>query len=433
MFELVNKRNWFFAISLLITIPGLIFILLTPITGGKEGLKFSIDYTGGTEWSIKFQDPNVQPEAVRAALIGLGQQDATVTRTGTGYLDIRMNQLDLRPPETAGPTPCPSGSPAAGGSPAASGAAAPSATPCPSESPGASASASPAASAAPSPGASASASPSASGAGVAPGSPGASSQPSASPEPSPTPAPSGSPEPSPSASSAPTGNTEIPRTGAMGVIVSGLESRFGPIASQLSLSSIGAVVSSDLIQQAILLILVGSLGILGWITLRFRDVKFGVTALVALLHDVIVVLGIFAILGTLLGVQVDGLFVTAMLTVIGFSVHDTIVVFDRIRENRARHAGEPFAEIVNHSLLQTFGRSITTSFTVVLTLTALLLFGGSATQEFVLALLIGIVSGTYSSIFVASMLLVVWQEWEERRRGRLPQPRGPRTARPASA
>ena len=118
-----------------------------------------------------------------------------------------------------------------------------------------------------------------------------------------------------------------------------------------------------------MLILVGSLGILGWITLRFRDVKMGVTALVALLHDVIVVLGAFAILGTLLDVEIDGLFVTAMLTVIGFSVHDTIVVFDRVRENRVRHAGEPFAEIVNHSLLQTFGRSITTSFTVVLTLT----------------------------------------------------------------
>ena len=93
--------------------------------------------------------------------------------------------------------------------------------------------------------------------------------------------------------------------------------------------------------------------------------KFGVTALVALLHDVIVVLGIFAMLGTFFGVKVDGLFVTAMLTVIGFSVHDTIVVFDRIRENRARHAGEPFSEVVNHSILQTFGRSITTSFTVV--------------------------------------------------------------------
>ena len=105
------------------------------------------------------------------------------------------------------------------------------------------------------------------------------------------------------------------------------------------------------------------------------------TALVALLHDVIVVVGIFAILGTFFRVEIDALFVTAMLTVIGFSVHDTIVVFDRIRENRARHAGEPFAEIVNHSILQTFARSIMTSFTVVLTLLALLLFGGVGDPE----------------------------------------------------
>jgi len=178
----------------------------------------------------------------------------------------------------------------------------------------------------------------------------------------------------------------------------------------------------------VFLILIGSLGILAWIWLRFRDIRFGVAALVARLHDVIVVLGIFAILGTFLNVEVDGLFVTAMLTVIGFSVHDTIVVFDRIRENRARHAGEPFAEIVNHSLLQTFGRSITTSFTVVLTLTALLLFGGAATSQFVLALLIGIISGTYSSIFNASPLLVVWQEWDDRRKGRLAAARTPRRA-----
>jgi preprotein translocase subunit SecF len=107
-----------------------------------------------------------------------------------------------------------------------------------------------------------------------------------------------------------------------------------------------------------------------------------------------------------------------MLTIIGFSVHDTIVVFDRIRENRTRHAGEPFDQIVNHSILQTFGRSINTSFTVVLTLTALLLFAGASIQYFVLALLIGIVSGTYSSIFNAAALLVVWQLWDDRRRAR---------------
>ncbi len=130
----------------------------------------------------------------------------------------------------------------------------------------------------------------------------------------------------------------------------------------------------------------------------------------------IVVVGTFAILGTLFGVQVDSLFVTAMLTVIGFSVHDTIVVFDRIRENRARHAGEPFDAIVNHSILQTLGRSISTSMTVVIVLTALLLIGATTIREFVLALLIGIVSGTYSSIFNASMILVVWHHWEDRRR-----------------
>jgi preprotein translocase subunit SecF len=178
------------------------------------------------------------------------------------------------------------------------------------------------------------------------------------------------------------------------------------------------VVSSDLITQALMLILVGSIGILLWITYRFRDLKMGVTALIALLHDVIVVVGAFAVLGTFIGIEVDSLFVTAMLTVIGFSVHDTIVVFDRVRENRARHAGEPFDRIVNHSILQTFGRSITTSLTVVITLLTLLLFAGEAIGTFVFALLLGIVSGTYSSIFNASPLLVVWHQWEDRQRER---------------
>jgi preprotein translocase subunit SecF len=354
VFDIVGKRRWFFIFSAIITIPGLIFILLTPLTNGQAGLKFSIDYTGGTEWSIRFADPAVTADQVRLALQELGQEDATVTRTGRGFLDIRMSKLDIREEPT--PTPGPSGSPAASGA----------------------------------------ASPGASGA---------------------SPAPTGSP--GPSATPVPGSANTVPTQGDIGEIARQLQVQFGPIAEQAKLSSIGAVVSSDLVQQAVVLILVGSLGILAWITVRFRDVKFGVTALVALLHDVIVVLGIFAILGTLFGVKIDGLFVTAMLTVIGFSVHDTIVVFDRVRENRARHAGEPFSEIVNHSILQTFGRSITTSFTVVLTLTTLLLFGGSATQEFVLALLIGVVSGTYSSIFNAAPLLVVWQEWEDRRRGRL--------------
>jgi preprotein translocase subunit SecF len=202
----------------------------------------------------------------------------------------------------------------------------------------------------------------------------------------------------------------------VGTLVTDLEAKLGPIDAQRSLTTVGPVISGELTQQAIVLVLIGSLGILAWMTLRFRDFRFGMTALAALVHDVIVVVGIFAILGTFFKVQVDELFITAMLTIIGFSVHDTIVVYDRIRENRARHAGENFTAIVNHSILQTLARSINTSLTVIFTLTALLLFAGSSIQTFILALLIGITSGTYSSIFNAAPLLTLWEEWEERRR-----------------
>ena len=222
---------------------------------------------------------------------------------------------------------------------------------------------------------------------------------------------------------------QIPTQGELAKLAVALQANpnLGPIACTGLESAVGPVISNQLIQQAVLLILLGSIGILIWIGIRFHSIKFGATALAALVHDVIVVIGIFAILGTIFGVQIDALFVTAMLTVIGFSVHDTIVVYDRIRENKARHAGEPFDQIVNHSILQTFGRSINTSFTVVLTLTALLFFAGASIHYFVLALLIGIVSGTYSSIFNASPLLVVWQLWDDRRRAeRLALARGGR-------
>ena len=232
----------------------------------------------------------------------------------------------------------------------------------------------------------------------------------------------------PSASANP---ASIPTTGRLGALAASLQAALGPIAGQRSLATVGPVISAELTQQAILLVILGSVGILLWMTIRFRDVRFGATALIALVHDVVVVVGTFAILGTFFRVQIDALFVTAMLTVIGFSVHDTIVVYDRIRENRARHAGEPFDQIVNHSVLQTFGRSINTSLTVVVTLTALLLFGGAATTYFVLALLIGIVSGTYSSIFNASPLLVVWHDWDDRRRARAVAPGRP-ARRPVS-
>jgi preprotein translocase SecF subunit len=393
VFDIIGKRRWYFLFSALVTIPGLIFILLTPLTGDRAGLQFTIDYTGGTKWELRFKNPAVTPEQVRAVFAANGLE-AAVVATGDRFLEIKTEPIGLQA-QAPSPTPVPTVTPSPSGSASASAA------------PSASASATPAASPSPAP----------------------SPTPSPSPSASASPAPSASVSPSPSAGA---GRTELPTSGKLAEMVVALEAALGPIESQGSLTTIGPVVSSDLVQQALILIAVGSLGILAWITFRFHDVKFGVTALVALVHDVIVVVGIFAVLGTFFHVEIDALFVTAMLTVIGFSVHDTIVVFDRIRENRARHAGEPFAEVVNHSILQTFARSIMTSFTVVLTLLALFLFGGSAIRNFVLALLIGIISGTYSSIFNAAPLLVVWQEWEDRRHGRASSTRAPRTRRAVS-
>ena len=392
MFDIIGKRRILYIFSLLITIPGLVLILLTPFT--DLGLQFSIDYTGGTRWVIRFEDRNVTPEQVKSVFEDAGLA-ATVIPEANDYLEIRTEQVvGLReaPAPTPAPSPAPSGSPGASGSPEAS------ASPANSASPAASASPSPSPTPTPAPSASAS--------------PGAS------------PAPSESPTPA-----APSGNSEIPTDGQLGQIAATLQEQFGPIESQTALTSIGGVVSNDLIRDTIILIAVGSLGIMLWMTYRFRDIRFGATALVSLLHDVLVVVGFFALLGTFAGIQIDALFVTAMLTVIGFSVHDTIVVFDRVRENRARHVGEPFDEIVNHSILQTIGRSITTSMTVVITLLALLLFGGAAINNFLIALIIGIVSGTYSSIFVAAPLLVDWHLWEDRRHGRMAASRGPRVRR----
>ena len=182
--------------------------------------------------------------------------------------------------------------------------------------------------------------------------------------------------------------------------------------------TVGPVIGAELTRKAILAVVLASAAIIAYIAYAFRQVpkpyspwKFGVTAVVALLHDVLVVTGIFSLLGHFFGVEIDALFVTALLTVIGFSVHDTIVVYDRIRENLAKESAKvSFVDIVNESLVETLGRSLTTSLTVVFTLLALILFGGESIRWFVVALLVGIVSGTYSSIFNASPLLVLWEQ-----------------------
>jgi preprotein translocase SecF subunit len=190
----------------------------------------------------------------------------------------------------------------------------------------------------------------------------------------------------------------------------------GYYMQQLGTALVSGSVASETTRNAVLAVLAASVLIVLYISFAFRKVerpwRYGTSAIIALLHDVLVVLGVFSILGWLIGFQVNALFITALLTVVGFSVHDTIVVFDRIRENMQRRTSETFDQVVNASLVQTMARSLNTSLTVIFTLSALTLFGGATIRPFTLALLIGIVSGTYSSIFNASMILVIWDKGE---------------------
>lgn len=302
MFDLVGKRHYFFLLSLLIVVPGVISLLVPP------ALRLGIDFTSGTTMTLRFQRP-VELAELRSALAEFGHPDAVIQVTGGGDFIVRTRPFS----ELEG------------------------------------------------------------GAG---------------------------------------------EESARSRLVGFLQDRFGPV-DVLDFATISPVVAAETVRNSALAVAAASVGILLYLTFAFRSVRhpfrYGVCAVVALLHDVLVVVGIFSILGKAAGVEVDTMFITALLTVIGFSVHDTIVVFDRIRENARRLAGADFPTVVNYSLLQTLGRSLNTSLTVVFTLTALLFFGGVTVRSFVLALLIGIVSGTYSSIFNASMLLVAWSEGDFRR------------------
>jgi preprotein translocase subunit SecF len=292
MFDIVGKRKWYFLASVVVMIPGLIFLLL-------GGLKLGIDFTGGTIWEVQFARA-VETAALREVLADQGHGNARVQLAEGNFVVIRTGELQEG-------------------------------------------------------------------------------------------------------------------SAAKARIVEGFRARFGDL-TELQIQTVGPSAGSQISQRAITAVGLTSLGILLYIAYAFRStqhpVRFGICALLAMLHDVLVVVGVFAILGYFLEVEIDALFVTALLTVIGFSVHDTIVVFDRIRENTAKRAGTDFADIVNYSLVQTLVRSLNTSVTVVITLLALFLFGGETLKYFVLALLIGIVSGTYSSLFNASLLLVAWENGE---------------------
>lgn len=240
-----------------------------------------------------------------------------------------------------------------------------------------------------------------------------------------------------------TGDLKIQKTGDRGYllrfrevneethqkIIANLNSLSPQGAVEKRFDSIGPTIGKELQKRALTAVLLTAIMIILYIAFAFRKVsaskvlknknlssfKYGIIAVIALLHDIIIPSGVFAVLGHFKGVEIDSLFVTAILTILGFSVHDTIVVFDRIRENLLKNPSQKFEDTVNKSVKETIIRSINTSLTVLLVLIALFIFGGETTQYFSLALILGVFFGTYSSIFLASPLLVTWLNLSNRK------------------
>lgn len=224
-------------------------------------------------------------------------------------------------------------------------------------------------------------------------------------------------------------NVLIQRTGAGDYIIrthelrgdekveleSALEARFGSL-TEPEFTSVSPMIAEKTVFAAIIAVIAAAIGVLLYVTLAFRRMPkpfhYGVCAIVALIHDALVALGIFSILGGILNWQINLMFITGVLAVIGYSVNNTVVIFDRIRENLRVHEGAAFEVIVNHSLVETLGRSINTSLTTLIVVLALLFFVGVSIQNLVVVLIIGIIAGTFSSVCIAPALLVVWDKGE---------------------
>jgi preprotein translocase subunit SecF len=301
--DIIGKRYWFFGISLLIIIPGLIALAM-------GGIKAGIDFSGGSLIEVQFNSGTApEPQAVRSVIAAVIGDEVTVQSSGTAGALVKLKPIDESTQQK---------------------------------------------------------------------------------------------------------------------ILTALEDNFGAL-TVLQFETVGPAVGSEVAKRAAGAVALAAVAIALYITYAFRRVpnafRFGVAAIFSLVHDVLVLLGLEALLGFFLGWEADALFLTAVLTVIGFSVHDTIVVFDRIRENQLLHRRIPFETVVNHSIVQTLDRSINTTLTVLLTLFAMALFGGVTTRHFIIILLIGMFSGTYSSVFNAAAILVVWEnrEWQRWFRRRAPQ------------
>ncbi len=308
VFDFVRRRWWYFLLSLIILVPGLVSIAIPP------PFKWGIEFTSGTSWTMRFEKP-VERAEIAQALAPLGHSDAIIQRQGPAdqhtYL-VRTRTLAPAQKDASGIETKPA---------------------------------------------------------------------------------------------------------ERDTITKELQEKVGPFTTA-SFESVSSAVARGIVSKVILALILASVGILLYITYAFRRVpnplRYGVAAIIALVHDVVLVMGVFSILGKVAGMEINAMFVTGLLTVAGYSVHDTIVVFDRIREN-VRRTGLDLETTVNNSLLETLGRSMGTGLTTLFVLVAMLLIGGATIQSFLLVLIIGIISGTYSSIFVAAQVLVVWDKREASR------------------
>ena len=297
--NLVGKRRWFFILSAIIILPGVISLLIPP------RLYLGIEFSGGSTLSVEFASP-VAESQVQATLTQLGHPEAVIQATGATEFFIRTTTLREA-------------------------------------------------------------------------------------------------------------DAQAGTVSERQKIREDFEEKLAPV-TRLDLESVSGVIAGDTVRNAFMAVVFAAVAILAYITWAFRHVpkpfRYGMAAIIALVHDVLLVLGIFSILGKVLHLEVNAMFITGLLTVIGYSVNDTIVVFDRIRENVARLPGERLERVVNTSILETLGRSINTSLTLLVTVLALLLLGGESIRNFLLVLLIGVATGTYSSICIASQVLIVWETGE---------------------
>jgi protein-export membrane protein SecD/preprotein translocase SecF subunit len=300
MFDFIRRRNIYFAISALILVPGLFFLI-------AFGLKPGIEFSSGATMTIDFQDNTISQDDVRNAFADLGHDEARIQKTSDNDFIIRLDELQTPPAPPVGSTP-------------------------------------------------------------------------------------------------PSERDELE---------AGLEAELGPF-DVLNFNQVSEIVSQEIAVDAAIAVGFAAIAILAYISWSFRNVprsyRYGIAAIVAASHDVLFVVGAFAIFGQFFDTEVDSMFITGVLTVLGFSVHDTIVTFDRIRENVATNPGVGYEEVVNASLTETLARSMNTSMTTLFSILALFVLGTGQIDVLLLALLLGIVAGTYSSIFVASQILVAWED-----------------------